>query len=231
MKTYLPVHVAIIPDGNRRWAKKNNLPVFIGHQKGYERVVEIIRKAREMKIKILTIWGFSTENWLRNKQEVDYLMKIFETMIENNLKEAIKEKCRIIHLGRKDRFNERLRKKIIDAEETTKNFNKYYLCIALDYGGKDEIVRAIKKIKDSKFNISDLNETNFNQFLDSRELPQPEPDLIIRTSGELRTSGFMLWQSAYSEFVFIDKLFPDFTVADFEKSIRDYSLRERRFGK
>lgn len=229
--TNLPVHVAIIPDGNRRWAREKKLPVLMGHRKGYQRIVEIIRKSKEMNIKILTIWGFSTENWQRDGKEVHYLMKLSENMIDKNLKEAIKEKSRIIHLGRKDRFSQRLREKIINAEKKTKAFTKYYLCIALDYGGRDEIIRAIKNIKRSTFNTQHLTEENFDRFLDTKDLPQPNPDLIIRTSGELRTSGFMIWQSAYSEYVLINKYFPDFSPQDFEKTIKDYSLRERRFGK
>ena len=227
----LPIHVAIIPDGNRRWAREKKLPVFEGHRKGYQRIVEIIKKAREMNIKILTIWGFSTENWQRDKKEVNYLMKLSENMIDKNLKEAIKEKSRIIHLGRKDRFSQRLREKIINAEEKTRAFTKYYLCIALDYGGRDEIIRAIQKVQSLKSKAQSPTEDNFNQFLDTKDLPQPNTDLIIRTSGELRTSGFMIWQSAYSEYILIDKYFPDFSPNEFEKTIEDYSLRERRFGK
>lgn len=226
-----PVHVAIIPDGNRRWAKAKNLPVFEGHRRGYKRIVEIIRKARKLNIKIITVWGFSTENWQRDRKEVDYLMKLFENIIDDNLKEAIKEKSRIIHIGRKDRFSQGLKEKIINAEEKTKAFTKYYLCIALDYGGRDEIIRAIKKVQSLKSKVESLTEENFNQFLDTKDLPQPDPDLIIRTSGEFRTSGFMPWQSAYSEYLLIDKYFPDFSTDDFEKTVRDYSLRQRRFGK
>ncbi len=220
----IPNHVAIIPDGNRRWAKELGLPTFEGHQKGFEALINIGKKARELGIKILTVWAFSTENCKRSKEEINYLMNLYEIMLEKYLKEALREKIRIIHLGRKDRINKTLKNKIINIEEKTKNFTQYYLCIGLDYGGRDEIVRAIKK-------SSNLSEDNFNQFLDTKDLPYPNPDLIIRTGGEKRLSGFLLWQCQYSELVFVDKYLPDFNNDDFEKIINDFSKRQRRFGK
>ena len=220
----IPKHVAIIPDGNRRWARDHGLPSFEGHLKGFNALIKIGKKAREMGIKILTVWVFSTENWKRSPEEVSYLMNLYQTMLNKYLKDALKEKIRIIHLGRKDRINKTLKKKIIDIEEKTKNFNKYYLGIALDYGGRDEIVRAIKK-------SSDLSEDNFNQFLDTKDLPYPCPDLLIRTSGEMRLSGFMSWHTAYSELFFSPKYLPDFTPRDLEEAIKEFSKRQRRFGK
>jgi undecaprenyl diphosphate synthase len=227
----IPNHVAIIPDGNRRWAKEKGLPTLEGHKKGYQQAIEIGRRARKMGIKILTLWAFSTENWQRTKDEVGHLMKIFDLIIDQYLKEALKEQIRIIHLGRKDRINDGLRKKITDVEEKTKKFDKYYLAIALDYGGRDEILRCVEKIRNSKFEIRNLTEQYFAQLLDTKDLPYPNPDLIIRPGGENRLSGFLLWQSQYSEFVFIKKYFPDFTPDDFEKCIQDYMNRQRRFGR
>jgi len=227
----IPKHVVIIPDGNRRWAKGKGLPTFEGHRRGAELTKKLVKKARDLGIKVLTLWGFSTENWKRDKKEVNYLMVLYEKLIEQNLNEALKNKTRIIHLGRKDRLNNSLRKRIVDAEEKTKKFNRYYLVCALDYGGRDEIIRTINKITNHKLQITNINEDNFNQFLDTKDLPYPEPDLIIRTSGEQRTSGFMIWQAVYAEYVFIDKYFPDFSVEMFEKSIKQFSQRQRRFGK
>jgi undecaprenyl diphosphate synthase len=231
MKIKPPNHIAIIPDGNRRWARKRGLSVFEGHRRGFERGTEIVKKAREMNIKILTFWAFSTENWNRSKEEVNDLMKLYQIMIEKNLKQALKEKSRIIHLGRKDRIDGDLRKKIINAEEKTKNFNKYYFCLALDYGGRDEVVRAIKKISDAKNSKLNIDEETFNQFLDTKILPHPNVDLVIRTSGEQRSSGFMIWQTTYSEYIFYEKYFPDFSAEDLEKCIKEYQKRRRRFGK
>ena len=203
-------HLAIIPDGNRRWAKKASLPVFEGHRRGFNRATELIEKARGMGIQVLTLWAFSTENWQRSKTEVEALMKLFSTMVDNYLKKALKDGVKITHLGRKDRINERLRKKIAKAEKETRNFNKYYLNIALDYGGQDEIVRAVNRIINLGNRSKKITTKLFNQSLDTRNIPYPFPDLVIRTSGEKRLSGFMLWQSAYSEYFFINKYFPDF---------------------
>ncbi len=235
----IPKHVVIIPDGNRRWAKEKGLLTFEGHRRGFELTTKLVKKAKSLGIKVITLWGFSTENWNRSREEVGYLMKLYEMMIDQNLKQALKEKTRIIHIGRKDRFSDVLRNKIIKAEEKAKSFSKFYLVIALDYGGKDEMLRAIKKILNFKFpfdsaqgkKITNINEDNFNQFLDTKDLPYPNPDLIIRTSGEQRTSGFMIWQAAYAEYIFIKEYFPDFSPRLFEKCIQAYSQRQRRFGK
>jgi len=226
----LPKHIAIIPDGNRRWAKEKGLPTFEGHKKGFNQAIEIGKKARELGIKVLTLWAFSSENWKRTKEEISYLMDLYYQMIEINIQNALKEKIRIIHLGRKDRISNKLRLKIMEAEEKTKNFDKYYLAIALDYGGRDEIIRTINKINQSKTSIKNFSEEKINQFLDTKDLPYPFPDLVIRTSGEIRTSGFMIWQAAYSEWIFYPKYFPDFTLFDLEKCIEEYKKRKRRFG-
>ena len=224
MTKNIPNHVAIIPDGNRRWAKERGLPTFEGHRKGFQTLVNIAKKSRELGIKILTVWAFSTENWKRSSGEIDYLMNLYDIMLEKYFKEALKEKIRVIHLGRKDRINKTLKNKIINIEEKTKNFTQHYLCIGLDYGGGDEIIRATKK-------RSNLSEVNFSQFLDTKDLPYPNPDLIIRTGGEQRLSGFLLWQSQYSELMFIKKYLPDFGPEDFEKCISSFVIRQRRFGK
>ncbi|MCL4374736.1 polyprenyl diphosphate synthase [Patescibacteria group bacterium] len=226
----LPVHVAVIPDGNRRWAKKHHLPALVGHQRGYDRANQLAKHARRMGIKILTYWAFSTENWKRAAGEVNHLMGLFERAISLHLREALVDQVRIVHLGRKDRLPPTLKKKISDAEEKTRAFRRHYLAIALDYGGRDEVIRAISKLEKGNLGGRDLEKNGLDRYLDTKDLPQPEPDLIIRTSAQQRTSGFMLWQSQYSEYAFVDKLFPDFTAADFDQCIADYLGRQRRFG-
>ena len=227
----IPNHIAIIPDGNRRWAKEHNLPSLAGHKKGFEVAVKIGRKIRSIGVNTLTMWAFSTENWNRTIDEVSYLMRMYEIFVEKNLKEALKEKIRIIHIGRKDRIPKSLLDKIKRSEEKTKNFKNYVLNIALDYGGRDEIIRAVKKLSNVKGQLLNVSEENFGQFLDTADQPHPNPDLIIRTSGEMRTSGLMIWQAAYAEYVFLNKHFPDVNDKDIELAIEEYSERQRRFGK
>lgn len=230
-KMKVPVHVAIIPDGNRRWARKRGLPTLEGHRRGFDIAIKLSNKARELGVKILSLWAFSTENWDRTTQEVGYLMKLYEQMVDRQLKEAMKNHTRLIHIGRKDRISATLKEKIVNAENKTSKFDNNFLVIALDYGGRDEIIRGVKKLKSSGLHVEDLDEKTFSAFLDTKDLPQPDPDLIIRTSGENRWSGFMMWQSAYSEYMFIDKYFPDFTPQDLENCITQFKQRDRRFGK
>jgi len=220
----IPKHVAIIADGNRRWAKERKLPSFEGHRQGFENIKKLSKKAKQLGIHIITFWVFSTENWNRSQEEVGYLMKLAEKVIEIQKKEAIEEETRIVHIGRKDRIPTGLRKKIEEAERDTKEFTKYYFVVALDYGGRDEIERAIQKMNTSR-------EKTLEACLDTAVLPYPNPDLIIRTSGEQRLSGFMTWQGSYSEYFFTEKLFPDFTEDELEAAVLDYGMRKRRFGK
>ncbi len=227
----IPNHIAIIPDGNRRWAKGHGLPSLEGHRRGFDVAIKIGRKIRSMGVHTLTMWAFSTENWNRSKEEVSYLMVMYETFIDKNLKEAMKEKIRIIHLGRKDRISKKLLDKIQNSEEKTRDFKNYVLNIALDYGGRDEIIRAVKKMENGKWKIENLTEENFGDLLDTANQPYPNPDLIIRTSGEQRTSGLMIWQAAYAEYIFLNKHFPDVKDEDIESAVSEYSKRLRRFGK
>jgi len=217
----LPRHVAIIPDGNRRWAKAHGLPTLIGHKKGFERARELVRASREMGIHTMTVWAFSTENWTRAKEEVKYLMKLYLDMIDQNLVEAHESEARIVHLGRKDRIPDGLAKKIAQAEEETRDYAKHALNIALDYGGQDEILRAV-----AKFHGGD-----FEECLDTGGQPHPNVDLMIRTSGEMRTSGFLPWQSVYAEYYFAPECFPDFTVELFKKAILEFGNRNRTYGR
>lgn len=227
----IPNHIAIIPDGNRRWAREHGLPSFEGHRKGFDVAIKIGRKIRALGVHTLTMWAFSTENWDRTSEEINYLMKMYEIFIEKNLKEAMREKIKIIHLGRKDRIPKSLLKKIQDSESKTKNFKNYILNIALDYGGRDEIVRSIHRMSKQKNNLNNLTIEQFNNFLDTTNQPHPNPDLVIRTSGEQRTSGLMIWQAAYAEYVFLQKHFPDLTDDDIQSAVEEYSKRQRRFGK
>lgn len=231
MKSAIPNHIAIIPDGNRRWAKEHGLPSLEGHRRGFDVAIKIGRKIRSMGVHTMTMWAFSTENWNRTEEEVSYLMKMYEIFIEKNLKQALKEKIRIIHLGRRDRIPKKLLERIHNSEEKTKDFKNYILNIALDYGGRDEIVRAFKKATSDKRQTTSILEENFNQFLDTANQPYPNPDLIIRTSGEQRTSGLMIWQAAYAEYIFLQKHFPDLNDRDIEEIVEEYSKRQRRFGK
>jgi len=241
----LPKHVAIIPDGNRRWAKEKGLPTFFGHKAGFEIAVKIAKKSRELGIHTLTLWAFSTENWNRTQEEKDYLFKLYAGMTDKYLKEAHREGVKIVHLGRKDRLPQELLKKVAQAEAETREYSNYYLNLALDYGGQDEILRAIKKFQADlilgKVRIEDIDQEVgryhdkypyflLKNYLDTASQPYPYPDLIIRTSGEYRLSGYLLWQSAYSELYFEKKHFPDFTTKRFEAAIREYSERKRRFG-
>lgn len=228
----IPHHIAIIADGNRRWARLKGIPTIEGHRRGADNFIKLSRHAKKLGIKVLTLWGFSTENWQRTKDEVGYLMGLFEQMIDLELKNALKEQTRIVHLGRKDRFSPSLRRKIIEAEEKTKDNTLYTSAIALDYGGKDEITRAVNKMTialnktKGTYQIGDIE-----AFLDTATLSYPNPELIIRTSGEERLSGFLPLQSEYSEFYFTPTLFPDFGPAELDKAVGEFISRGRRFGK
>jgi len=240
----LPNHVAIIPDGNRRWARERKLPTLIGHRKGFDRAMEVVREGRAMGIHTLTLWAFSTENWNRTKKEVGYLMGLYSKMIDRNLKEAHETESKIVHLGRKERIPKSLAKKIEQAEKETSGYKKHILNVALDYGGQDELLRAIEKISGEfskpNFQFSKLKEKigrhgkypifKLADYLDTGGQPYPYPDLMIRTSGEQRTSGLLLWQAAYAELYFEKKSFPDFTAKRFRSAVEDFMKRERRFG-
>lgn len=219
-----PHHIAIICDGNRRWARERNLPSFEGHRRGFENIKALAKQAKKSGVQVITFWVFSTENWKRAKDEVGYLMNLAEKVIDSLIQEAIDEETRIVHIGRKDRLPESLRAKIEKAENETAQFSKYFFVMALDYGGHDEIERAIRKMKDTQ-------KEKIEDYLDTNGLPYPNPDLVIRTSGEYRLSGFMTWQTAYSEYYFTPLLFPDFSPSELEKAIIEYEERGRRFGK
>lgn len=228
--TVVPNHIAIILDGNRRWARARGLSSIDGHKAGYKAMKEVIYACRSMGVHTLTVWGFSTENWERPKSEVLKIMKLVSQALSELKVDLFENQVRFVHLGRKDRLPEFVLKQIVELEKKTAHFDKHLLNMALDYGGHDEILRAVKAIIKDNISQSQINEQLFESYLDTHNQPYPKPDLFIRTSGEQRTSGFMPWQMAYSEFLWIDKHLPDVTVSDVVSGILDYSRRRRRFG-
>ena len=229
--TKIPDHIVIIPDGDRRWARARGLSPVEGHKAGIKNMVDLTRAIRQWGIHTVTAWGLSTENWLeRPEKEVDFLMKAIGFQLEVHLKEAKREGVRIIHVGRKDRLPHFLIEKIHKAEEATKDNSKHILNLALDYGGQDEIVRAVQKIVRDGIKPEDIDVKLLDKYMDTADQPYPYPDLIVRTSGEQRTSGILLWQSHYAETYWEADHFPDFVQDKLRTAILDYSRRRRRFG-
>ncbi len=228
--TQVPNHIAIILDGNGRWARAKGLPVTKGHEYGAKALREVMNAARDIGVHTVTIWGFSTENWKRPPKERAKIFALIAKYLKSELNTAQKDGLRLIHLGRKDRLPKILVQLIEKVEKETRNNNKYILNVALDYGGQNEIVRAVKKIVADKVPPEKINEELFANYLDTHDQPYPYPDLFIRTSGELRTSGLLPWQMAYTEFYFEEDHLPDMTAEHLEKAILDYSRRRRRYG-
>jgi len=229
----IPEHVALIMDGNGRWAKQRGLPRTLGHRAGVEALKEIVRYASEIGIKILTVYAFSTENWARPIEEVDYLINtLLVEYMKKEIDELNKNNVKVRILGNIDDLPVLTRKQIVEAVEITKNNTGLKFNIALNYGGRKEIIDAVKKITNMVLNGM-IDEKEINEELFSRYLytaGDKDPDLIIRTSGEMRISNFLIWQSAYSEFYFTKTLWPDFTKEDLDKAINEYAKRDRRFG-
>ncbi|MEI6731653.1 MAG: polyprenyl diphosphate synthase [archaeon] len=224
----VPVHVAIIPDGNRRWAKEKGLIATQGHYKAgsKENILSLFGEAQRLGVKYLSIWGFSTENWKRDKKEVDAIFSLVLGVVKELETEAKEKKIRFRHIGRKDRLPRDLLNALNDLEEKTKDFSDFNVQLCLDYGGRDEIVRAVNQML--KNGVDKVDEESIKDYLDSKGIP--DPDLIIRTSGEKRTSGLMPYQSVYSELYFTDLHFPDFTPKELRKAVEYYSQRQRSFG-
>ena len=229
----IPNHIAIIMDGNGRWAKEQNLPRSMGHRAGVETIRRILKEATKLGVKNLTLYAFSTENWARPKDEVGTLMKLLVTYLKKELKECHKNGVRMNVLGDTSKLPKECQDALEEALETTRNNTKINLNFALNYGGRNEIVRAIKLIsldvKDNKIREEDINEALVEKYLYTKGIP--DPDLIIRPSGEQRLSNFLLWQCAYSEFWYSDINWPDFKEENLRKAIADYQNRDRRFGK
>jgi len=228
--TIIPNHIAVILDGNGRWARSRGLPVTKGHEYGAQAIKKVIKASRDIGVHTLTLWGFSTENWSRPPKEVNKILNLVKRNIEEELEEAHKQEVRLCHLGRKDRLPNGLLKVIKKAEEETKNYTKHILNLALDYGGRDEILRATKRIIRDKIPAEKIDENLFASYLDTAGQPYPYPDLFIRTSGELRTSGYLPWQMVYTEFYFEPDHLPDMTPEKLKTAILDFNRRRRRFG-
>ncbi len=228
--THVPNHVALIPDGNRRWARARGVHTLKGHKAGFERAVELARSAREMGIHTVTLWGFSSENWDRSPSEVGYLMKLYVKLIDDYLNESIRDNVRLIHLGRKDRIPGFLLRKITEAEKKTAHNTQYIVNLAIDYGGHDELLRAMRKMVTDGVSADKIDKSLVESYLDTKNQPFPYVDLLIRSSGEQRTSGLLLWQMEYAEMYWEEGHFPDFTPDKLYNAILDYSRRRRRFG-
>lgn len=227
----IPVHVGVIMDGNGRWAKKRGLPRKLGHRQGAQNFRAITRHAKEVGIKYITFYAFSTENWKRPQDEVDALMDLFEKYLDE-LDDFLKEHVRIRFIGDRTKLSESLQKKMLDSELKSKDYDIMTLLLAINYGGRDEICHSCKtlaqQVKEGKLDPENITMDLIEQNLYTQDVPPV--DLVIRPSGEQRLSNFMIWQSAYAEFYFSDILWPDFNNDEFDKAIKAYSDRNRRFG-
>ena len=227
----VPNHIAIILDGNGRWAKKRGMPRSFGHVKGCENLEDICEVAKELGVKYLTVYAFSTENWKRSKEEVDGLMKLFRNYLKKCIKISQKNNIRVKVIGDITAFDSDIQESIEKLEDFSKDFTDLHFQIALNYGSRDEITRAVNRmLEDQKAGKLEtpVSEDTISGYLDTAGLP--DPDLMIRTSGELRLSNYLLWQLAYSEFYFTDVPWPDFHKEELERAIEAYNKRDRRFG-
>jgi undecaprenyl diphosphate synthase len=224
----VPRHVAIIMDGNGRWAKARGLPRLAGHRAGTENLRPILEASVEFGIEILTIWAFSTENWSRPESEVRGLLGILQRMIRRELKELHKQGVRLRHIGRLDRLPPALQEQVREAIELTRGNERIILNVAFDYGGRAEIVQAVRRIVQAGIPADQVDEELLSRYMYTAG--QPDPDLIIRTSGEMRTSGFMLWQSAYTEYYVTETFWPDFDREELRRALLAFRQRDRRYG-
>ena len=230
-KSKLPVHIGFIMDGNGRWAQKRGLPRTFGHREGAQAFRKIARYCKKIGIKYITFYAFSTENWSRPKEEVDAIMALFSQYLEeaDNFAE---DKTRLIFLGDKAPFSPKMRERMIELEKASENFDEMTLALAINYGGRDDIVHSVKRIAElvesGDIRSSDIDESLVGSLLYTGTMP--DADLIIRPSGEKRLSNFLKWQSAYAEYYFTDVLWPDFTPAELDKALKDFAQRNRRFG-
>lgn len=230
-KSLLPVHVGIIMDGNGRWAQKRGLPRKSGHAQGAKTFKRCVDDCRDLGIKCVTFYAFSTENWKRPKDEVDALMRLFNDYLDD-IRKMSQKNTKLLFLGDMTVFSEELQRKIKETEEISASNTGMILCIAVNYGGRDEIVHAVRRIADDAvkgiISPENISEKLVEDYLYTKGLP--EVDLIIRPSGEMRTSNFLIWQAAYAEFISMDVLWPDFKRSDLEKALEEYAHRNRRFG-
>lgn len=224
----VPAHVAIIMDGNGRWATSRGLPRISGHEAGTENIRRITTAAGELGIKYLTLWAFSTENWKRPREEVEGILQILSDAIESETEELHRQGAQLRHIGSLDGLSPDLRRAITDAIDLTRNNDSIVLTLAFNYGGRAEIVQAVQQIIRDGTPAEEVTESLISSYLYTQDMP--EPDLVIRTSGEFRTSNFLLWQAAYAEYHFSPVLWPDFGAEELRQAIEDYQHRERRFG-
>jgi len=227
-----PKHIAIILDGNRSWAKAKGMLATDGHKYGAKVLEDISKYANKIGIKCLTVYAFSTENWKRSEHEVSLLMSLFESYLDNYSKEALKENIKVNIIGSKEGLSNKLIQKIEKCENMTKDCTGLNMNIALNYGSREEITNAVKNIakevKEGKIELEDINEQSITNALYTAHCP--DPDLVIRTSGQQRLSNFLLWQLAYAEFLFLDKHWPDFTEEDLDMAVEEYAKRNRKYG-
>ncbi len=224
----LPVHIGIIMDGNGRWAKLRNLPRTKGHREGLDVAKQIVKAASDLGIKFVTLYTFSTENWKRTQEEVGYLMTLIKKHLSSEFNFYKENKIRIEHIGDITALPMDVQTEIKNAKNDTKDFTGTTVLLAINYGGKDEIIRGIKKLAAQKKDFSSITEQDLSLALDTKNIP--DVDLLIRTGGELRLSNFLLWQAAYAELIFTDTLWPDYTKEEFIKNIQTFQHRTRRFG-
>ena len=229
----IPKSIAIILDGNGRYAKKNNMPVSLGHKAGCDRLDEILEECVRIGIKYITVYAFSTENWKRSESEINSLFQLFNLYLPRVSEKAVKNGIKISFIGDLTRFPKSIQDSCEKVKEMTKDNNKSNFIVAFNYGGRDEIIRSTKKIlkdfSENKVRIDDINENTFKNYLDTKDIP--DPDLLIRTSGEIRLSNFLLYQIAYTEIYITDVLWPEFTKEELYKAIYEYNKRDRRYGK
>ena len=226
---YPPQHVAIIMDGNGRWAKERGLPRLAGHEAGGKNIRPVVKIFANYGVRYLTLYAFSTENWSRPRVEVKGLLGLLAKKINQETQAFHKENIRLVHLGRLDRLSQKLRETVRSAVELTRNNTGLTLCLAFDYGSRDEIVQAARRIADASIPGDNVDESLFARYLYCPDIP--DPDLVIRTAGESRLSNFLLWQAAYSELYFTPVLWPDFGAKDIEEALSEYKHRQRRFGR
>lgn len=226
-------HIAIIMDGNGRWAKKRGMPRSYGHKKGAENVVNITRSMKDSGVKYLTLYAFSTENWQRSEDEVQALMELLNNYLDNEFQEIMENDVKIVFIGERYMLSKALQQKIQFVEDKSKNNKSLTLCIALSYGSRQEILATVKKIsklvKNGDLSEDDISQETISSLLYTKDIP--DPDILIRTSGEQRISNYLLWQIAYTELFFTDTLWPDFSKNELDEIIKNYSNRERRYGK
>lgn len=226
-------HIAFIMDGNRRWAKKRGLPVVMGHRKGAEVLIDTAKAVKKLGVKYMTVYAFSTENWQREKSEVDGLMNLLRNYLDNSFKELEENNVKIIFIGEKELLDADIIAKMANIENKTAQNDGLVLCVALSYGGRQEIVSAAKKVaalvQNGDLSLSDIDVKTFSSLLYTAGMP--DPDLLVRTSGEYRISNYLLWQMAYTEMYFSQILWPDFSENELKKIIEEYEKRERRYGK